>query len=130
MTTYLTEDWVAALIPLAAHLPERPGLDLTMNYEIAASPQGKVRYHEVWQSGQLVAAAIGKSKEATCEVRFKYSDALPVMQGDVDPDVSYMQGRFKIDGDYHTWIYGFRPLLDSDEYLDYRNAVTAATTFE
>lgn len=125
---FLTDEWFATVAAAGAELPERPGLDVVVDVEVAGAPGGKVRYHEVWRDGRLVAVASGKGDGATVTMVLKHPDAVALVRNEVSPDVAFMQGRFKIDGDYAAWLFGFRPVTGSDEYRRFRAAVAEATT--
>jgi hypothetical protein len=127
---YLSDEWLEALVEEAADLPEHAGLDCTIDVEISGSPDGKVRYHEVWEDGRLVAAGLGKADDSDVQFSLKYADAVALVAGDVSADVSFMQGRFKMDGAYELWLYRFRPVAASAEYRAYLDAVAGFTSFD
>lgn len=127
---YLSDEWFAAVAALGAELPEIDGLDAVVDIEVAGSPDGKVRYHEVWNSGRLVEVASGKAEATDVQFVFKYPDAVAHVRGDIADDVAFMQGRFKIDGAYERWLYGFRPVVGSDAYRAFRRSVAQSTDFD
>jgi len=127
---YLTDEWFEAVREAGARLPRRDGFDLVIDVEVAGSPDGKVRYHEVWQAGRLAEVAAGKHPDAQCSFALKYPDAMALVSGELDAHVGYMQGRLKVDGAYERWLYDFRPLLASAEYRELTAAVADATDFD
>ena len=127
---YLSDDWFAAVAALGAELPEIDGLDAVVDIEVAGSPDGKVRYHEVWNSGRLVEVASGKAEASDVQFVFKYPDAVAHVRGDIADDVAFMQGRFKIDGAYERWLYEFRPVVGSESYRAFRESVAQSTDFD
>lgn len=130
MARYLSEEWFTAVVDRGIALPARVGLDLVVDIEVAGSPDGKVRYHEVWADGRLVDAGAGKHDDSTIAMTMAYADAKTLVGGGLDPDVAFMQGRLKLDGEYARWLFGFRPLLESDDYRDFRIAVAELTEFD
>jgi hypothetical protein len=127
---YLTDDWFDLVAASGSALPRHEGLDCTIDIEVAGAPAGKVRYHEVWSDGRLVTVEGGAAAEADVKFVLKYADAVALVAGDVSADVAFMQGRFKIDGAYDRWLFGFRPVVSSDAYRAYLAAVAEQTSFD
>ncbi len=126
---YLSEEWFGLNLEAAAGWPERPGVDCSANYEVTGSPDGKVRYHAVIRGGRLVEMASGKLADANVNIVYKYADAKAEVSGGDHPDLAFMTGRMKLEGDYARWVFGLRPLLDSAEYDDFRSALGELTDF-
>ena len=126
---YLSDEWFGLSLELASEWPERPGVDCSANYEVTGGPDGKVRYHAVFRNGRLVEMASGKLADADVSVVYKYADSCAEVAAGQHPDLAYMSGRMKLDGDYARWVYGLRPLLDSAEYGAYRSTLADNTDF-
>ena len=126
---FLSDEWFALNLEAASGWPERPGVDCSANFEVTGAPDGKVRYHAVIRGGRLVEMASGKQAEADVSITYKYADARAEVSDGHHPDLAYMSGRMKLEGDYARWVYGLRPLLDSAEYDDYRSALAELTDF-
>ncbi|MDE0117213.1 MAG: hypothetical protein OXT07_11405 [bacterium] len=126
---YLSDDWFALNLEAASGWPERPGVDCSVNYEVTGAPGGKVRYHGVVRDGRLVEMASGRLADADVSIVYKYADACAELSGGQHPDLAYMSGRMKLEGDYARWVYGLRPLLDSAEYGAFRSALAENTEF-
>ncbi len=126
---YLSDEWFGLNLELASGWPERPGVDCSANFEVTGAPDGKVRYHAVFCNGRLVEMASGKLADADVSVVYKYADACAEVAAGEHPDLAYMSGRMKLEGDYARWVYGLRPLLDSAEYGAYRSALADITDF-
>ena len=105
-------------------------MDCSANFEVTGAPDGKVRYHLVIRDGRLVEMATGKLADADVSIIYKYADAQAEVSGGQHPDLAYMSGRMKLEGDYARWVYGLRPLLDSAEYGAFRSALAENTEFE
>ena len=133
MALYLSDEWLAQCVELAAGLEGRPGLDLVVQHEIGEIPEvkGKVRYYAVIADGRLVELSAGKRNDADVTVSFRYKDAVPVVSGKQHPDVAFMQGRLKVDGRYEALLYveNGRPLWDAPDYRAWLAAVAAVTQF-
>ncbi|WP_419847213.1 hypothetical protein [Candidatus Poriferisocius sp.] len=126
---FLSDDWFGLNLEAASGWPERPGVDCSANFEVTGAPDGKVRYHAVIRGGRLVEMTSGKLADADVNIIYKYADAKAEVSGGDHPDLAYMTGRMKLEGDYARWVFGLRPLLDSAEYDDFRSALGEYTDF-
>ena len=126
---FLSDDWFGLNLEAASGWPERPGVDCSANFEVTGAPDGKVRYHAVIRGGRLVEMTSGKLADADVNIIYKYDDAKAEVSGGDHPDLAYMTGQMKLEGDYARWVFGLRPLLDSAEYDDFRSALGEFTDF-
>ena len=126
---FLSDEWFGLNLKVASGWPEQPGLDCSVNYEVTSAPAGKVRYHAVIRDGRLVEMATGKLADADVSIIYKYADARTEISAGQHPDLAYMSGRMKLEGDYARWVYGLRPLLDSAEYDAFRSTLAENTEF-
>lgn len=126
---FLSDDWFGLNLEAASGWPERPGVDCSANFEVTGAPDGKVRYHAVIRGGRLVEMTSGKLADADVNIIYKYADAKAEVSGGDHPDLAYMTGRMKLEGDYARWVFGLRPLLDSAEHDDFRSALGEYTDF-
>ena len=126
---YLSDEWFGLNLEAASGWLERPGVDCSANFEVGGAPDGKVRYHAVIRDGRLAEMASGKLADADVDIVYKYADARSEISSGDHPDLAYMTGRMKLEGDYARWVFGLRPLLDSAEYDDFRSALAEHTDF-
>ncbi len=126
---FLSADWFGLNVEAASGWPERPGVDCSANYEVTGAPDGKVRYHTVIRDGRLVEMASGKLADAEVGIVYKYADARAEVASGEHPDLAFMSGRMKLEGEYARWVYGLRPLLDSPEYDAFRSTLAEYTDF-
>lgn len=126
---YLSDGWFGLNLAAASDWPERPGVDCTANFEVTGAPDGRVRYHAVIRDGRLVEMASDRLADAEVSIIYRYQDACAEVSDGAHPDLAFMSGRMKLEGDYARWIYGLRPLLDSVEYEAYRSALAEHTDF-
>ncbi len=126
---FLSDEWFGLNLGAASEWPERPGVDCSVNYEVTGAPDGKIRYHAVIHNGRLAEMASGKLADADVSIIYKYADARAEISGGDHPDLAYMSGRMKLEGDYGRWVFGLRPLLDSAEYDAFRAALAEKTDF-
>lgn len=126
---YLSDEWFGLSLEAASGWPELPGVDCSANFEVGGAPDGKVRYHAVIRDGRLAEMGSGKLDDADVSIVYKYADARAEISGGDHPDLAYMTGRMKLEGDYARWVFGLRPLLDSAEYDDFRSVLAEHTDF-
>ena len=129
MTDFLSEEWFSAVVKAADALPAIDGLSTIIGFEVAGAPSGKLRAHATLVDGRLGDFVIGKSKEASCEIGISADNAEGVLRGELDPAVEYMRGDIKLSGDYEVALFELRPLVATDEWSAFVDAVVAATTF-
>ncbi len=113
---FVSEPWINELARLGAQLPEVDGATMTVQHEIAGAPDGKVRFFIEWANGRLITAELGKIKEPDVVIAAKAPEALRILGGDLNPDVAYMQGRLKVDGDYRRFLIDLRDWRTSEPY--------------
>jgi putative sterol carrier protein len=124
---FVSEPWIAELARLGAQLPVVAGATMSIQHEIAGAPDGKVRFHMQWTDGTLAHAELGKVKEPDIVIQAKAPEALRIISGDLDPDVAYMQGRLKVDGDYRRFLIDLRDWRASEPYQQLIGAMAAFT---
>ncbi len=126
---YLSDGWFGLNLEAASGWPVWEGVDCAANFEVTGAPEGKVRYHLVIREGRLTEMAPGKLGDADVSITYRYDDAVAEISGAHHPDLAYMTGRMKLEGDYGRWVFGLRPLLDSAEHEAYRSALAEYTDF-
>lgn len=126
---YLSDGWFDLNMEAASGWPTRQGVDCSANFEVTGAPEGKVRYHTVIRDGRLESMAEGRLDDADVSIIYRYDDACTEVSGAQHPDLAYMSGRMKLEGEYGRWVFGLRPLLASPEYDAYRSAVAERTDF-
>ena len=104
-------------------------MDCSANFEVSGAPDGNIRYHAVIRDGRLVEMSSGKLAGADVNIVYKYADAQAEISSGDHPDLAYMTGRMKLEGDYARWVFGLRPLLDSADYDDFRSVLAEHTEF-
>ena len=113
---FLSDAWLAALAERGAALPACEGVDLIVQHEITGAPDGKVRFVIEWRQGQIARAEPGKADAPDCIVAAKAADAVRVLNGALAPEVAWMQGRLKIDGDYRAMLIDLDGWRRSEPY--------------
>ena len=114
--TFLSEGWVAALAEKGAVLPKAAGVNLVLQHEVAGAPDGKVRFFIEYRDGQIKDAQLGKHATPDILIEAKAPAAIKILNGEMSPDVAYMQGRLKVDGDYRRFLIDLRDWRASEAY--------------
>jgi predicted lipid carrier protein YhbT len=73
-------------------------LSFVVQYLVGGGPDGDAAYVEEWHEDTLKATRQGTDPAATVTVKIPHEDAVAIEAGDADPNVLFMQGRLKVDG--------------------------------
>ena len=128
MTTWLTDEWFDQTRALAADQPERPGLSARMQFIVTGGPEGDVRYYWVLEDGHLRQSALGDVDNPDVTVTTARPDAMAMAQGDLDPNVAFMQGRMKVAGSMGIMMR-LLPVTNTPEYQELRRQIADVTEF-
>jgi alkyl sulfatase BDS1-like metallo-beta-lactamase superfamily hydrolase len=75
------------------------GLTGTVQHVVSGGPDGSVKYFWILEDGELRDAQLGTRPEPDITLTIPYADMVGVLEGEVDVNVLYMQGRMKTAGD-------------------------------
>jgi hypothetical protein len=98
VTTWLTADWFDLVLSMVGDLPERPGLNASIQCEITGGPAGDTSCSWVLAEGRPVGGGPGSIDHPDVTLTLGWADALAILRGDLDPNVAFMQGRLKVGG--------------------------------
>ncbi|HJL89385.1 MAG TPA: SCP2 sterol-binding domain-containing protein [Acidimicrobiales bacterium] len=129
MTQFLSEDWMAELVAACSALPEQPGVDGTVRFVVTSTPLGRVEFRTVIAGGRVADVVPGKPGEADATVTWKYPEAVAWFTDELDPDVAFMTGRCKVEGDYEAYVYGLRPVFGSESWAGSLAGLAGTTEF-
>ena len=129
MTQFLSEDWLAELAGACSALPEQAGVDGTVRFVVTSTPLGRVEFRTVVADGRVADVVPGKSGEADATVTWKYPEAVAWIRGELDPDVAFMTGRCKVEGDYEAYVFGLRPMFGSETWAGLLTGLAGTTEF-
>tara|TARA_B100000085_G_scaffold56293_1_gene49320 strand:- start:73 stop:450 length:378 start_codon:yes stop_codon:yes gene_type:complete len=122
MKDLFTEDWLNLLKKLGSGLPPID-LTITCQYEISGAPQGKVRYYIEIQNGKVTDAELGKHPSPNCSVSTTYKEVLSILQQEKSVTASFMQGNFKIDGEYEKYLLTMNAIRATKEWQNMQQAL-------
>ena len=115
MAKYLTQEWLDLQRELAQDFPERPGATARMQYVVTGTPDGDVSYVTVIDDGKMVENVLGTDNEAEFTLASTYDDSVKILQGELDANAAFMQGRIKVTGNMGK-LMSLMPLTQSPEY--------------
>lgn len=115
MTAFLSDEWLNEAQVSLADLRTIEGADGVVQYVISGAPDGKVQVHVDVRSGRVTGIAAGKHPDPDCTVTLAYTDAVALFAGELTPEVAFMSGRAKVEGDHRVWLLDLRPVRGSDE---------------
>ncbi|MBC8194771.1 MAG: SCP2 sterol-binding domain-containing protein [Acidimicrobiia bacterium] len=130
MTQFLSEEWLAELATVSAGLPEQSGVDGTVRFVVTSTPLGRVEFRIAVADGGVSDVLPGKPGDSDATVTWKYPEAVAWIRGELDPDVAFMTGQCKVEGDYEAYVYGLRPLFAGDSWASSLAGLVAETRFE
>jgi putative sterol carrier protein len=89
-------------------------VDGVVRFVVTATPHGKVQFRLVVAGGRIAELLVGRDGEAEATVTWRYPDAVAQFGGGLDPDVAYMTGRCKVEGDYARYLFDLRPVFGGE----------------
>ncbi len=130
MAAFLTDAWLEDLEEASADLPSSPGIGGTVRFVVTSTPIGRVEFRIIVGDGRVVGVVPGKEGDADATVTWKYPEAVAWATGELDPDVAYMTGRCKVEGDYASYLFGLRPVLGGAAWAGLLADLAERTGFE
>lgn len=132
MAALATPEWLDAVVTAGAALAATPGLDLALQFEVAASASSRskknvTRFWIELVDGRPVSAGDGKHADPRCTLSCSVGDGVALLTGELDADVAFMQGRFKIDGAYEELVFDRREVFGRSDHLEFRASVAGFT---
>ncbi len=115
MAKYLTQEWLDLQRELAQDFPERPGATARMQYVVTGAPDGDVSYVTVIDDGKMVENRLGTDAAAEFTLASTYDDSVKILNGELDANAAFMQGRIKVTGNMGK-LMSLMPLTQSPEY--------------
>ena len=129
MVDFLTQEWCDETVKIAAeHMVERAGSSVRLQYRISGAPINDGLYWWIVEEGKLTGAGIGELDDAEVTLVMAYEDSLQIQQLQLDPQVAFMQGRMKVEGDMMK-LMALLPITGSPDYDTVQRTLTERTTF-
>jgi putative sterol carrier protein len=113
MTAWITQKWLDKHLDLADALPERLGATATICFEV--NGDDTVTFTTELSDGRMVSNSLGASNDVDFTMKFTEADFVAMVDGDLDPQVGYMQGRVKVAGNIGRML-SILPITTSEEW--------------
>jgi hypothetical protein len=129
MAEFLSEEWLDAYAKVGRSSRPVDGADGTIRVTVDGSPGGRVVWLETLEAGQVVSVGVvGPKETADIELGAPYPVALALWRDGLDPNVAFMQGRLKMNGDAGLWLR-LLPELHRAEHVEAMARLAAETDF-
>lgn len=128
MAKYLTQEWLDLQRELAATVPVKPGASARMQTVVTGAPDGDAAFFTVFQDGKMIEATLGTDPGAEVTLTQTYADSVKMVQGELDANAAFMQGKVKVTGNMGK-LMSLMPLTESPEYKSIQSQVAAQTEF-
>ena len=129
MPKYLTQEWLDVQRELAQEFPDRPGATARMQYVVTGAPDGDVKYLTVVDNGKITENQLGEDPNAEFTLSSTYDDSVKMLQGELDANAAFMQGRVKVTGNMGK-LMSLMPLTQSPEYKAIQEKIREVTDYD
>jgi predicted lipid carrier protein YhbT len=123
---YLSQEWLDRQRELGRDLPPEAGASAVVQHVVTGGPDGDVRYVLTVEDGVVTSAVLGADAEADVTLTTTYADSVSILQGELDANAAFMQGRVKVVGEMRRLL----PLMvlgRTEEHAAVRGALAAET---
>jgi hypothetical protein len=124
--TWLSPEWFDRFETLAGDRIWFPGVSARIQVEVTGGPEGEVRYYRVVEDGRLTHGATGKVDDPDITLTWSWADAVAASQGELDPNVAFMQGRMKAAGSTGQ-LLKLLPVARTKEWQTLQRSVASIT---
>jgi putative sterol carrier protein len=128
VSKWLSAEWFDQARGMADDQPSYPGLSARIQYEVTGGPDGDVSYYCILEDGRLQSSAGGRVESPDVTITAPWADSVAMEQGDLDPNVAFMQGRMKVAGSMGVMM-ALLPAARTPEYKDLRRRIAEITEF-
>ncbi len=110
MSRFLSAEWIDEARKVLGSVDATGTADVTLQYVISGSPDGKVTLHARVTDGVVDEVAVGKVDAPDIVLSCSYDTALDVVRGVQTADAIFMNGALKVEGDHAGWLLELRDL--------------------
>lgn len=116
MAEFLSDEWLGELAGTLSALPAAGDASGAIQCVVTGVPERKkVSFVVEARDGRVVDVRPGTDPAPVCTITWDLETARRELGGEVHPDVTFMEGTKKVEGEYVTYLFGLQPLLGSDE---------------
>ncbi len=108
MSVFLSPEWFEAAGGRLAELQPVPGISASVQYVISGGPDDKLTFHAEVVDGVIASLEQGKAADPDVTLSCSYDTALSVISGEQSPEVIFMSGALKVEGNHALWLMDLR----------------------
>jgi len=113
VSVFLSAEWFEEAGSALSGLRSGDNSSASVQYVVSGSPDGKVVFHLDLTAGEFGSFGQGKADDPDIILSCSYDTALSVVSGDQTPEVVFMTGALKVEGDHALWLLGLRPAREA-----------------
>jgi putative sterol carrier protein len=98
MTTFLSREWMDALLAALNGTDETRGVHLTLQQTVTGTPDGDVDYWLTFDDGTVTGGLGRSAADADVTMALDHETATGLSRGDLNAQSAFMQGKLKITG--------------------------------
>jgi hypothetical protein len=112
MAGFLDDEWLAELEAALVGLGARGSGSGVVQFVVTGVPERKkVQFHVRAEDGAVREVRPGVDGRPSCVVTLDHAVAAAELSGAADPDVSFMSGAKKVEGEYAVYLLDLQPLM-------------------
>jgi hypothetical protein len=112
MAGFLDDEWLAELEAALVGLGVRGSGSGVVQFVVTGVPERKkVQFHVRAEDGAVREVRPGVDGRPSCVVTLDHAVAVAELSGAADPDVSFMSGAKKVEGEYAVYLLELQPLM-------------------
>ena len=128
MPQYLSQEWLAEFVTMAADQPPRPGATVKIQYKVTDGPAGDIDYYWVVDEGKILEAKLGTIGDSDFAMTSSYEDQAKIQKGELDATAAFMQGKMKVSGNMAKMM-SLLPITNSPEWKALQETVAGITDY-
>lgn len=128
MAKYLSQEWLDRQCELGRDLPRDAGASAVVQHVVTGGPDGDVRYVLTVEDGIVTTAVLGTDADADVTLTTPYAESVSILQGELDANAAFMQGRMKVTGNMGK-LMSLMPLTQSPEYKAIQQKINEITEY-
>jgi hypothetical protein len=128
VSRWLSAEWFDQVRAMGFDQLSPPGLSARIQHEVTGGPDGDVSYYCILEDGRLESSAGGSVESPDVTITAPWADSVAMQQGDLDPNVAFMQGRMKVSGSMGVMM-ALLPATTTREYQDLCRRIAEITEF-
>jgi SCP-2 sterol transfer family len=125
---YLSQEFLDETVRISQGFADRPNANASIQYEVSGGPEGDISYYWVLVRGKLRDARLGTLPDADFSLRMSYDTSVKIQQGELNPNVAFMTGKMKANGNVGK-LLALMPLTQSDDFKSLQAQLRAVSEY-